>query len=36
MELKELLEELLSQIKGGMEPFLSYEDVREFPPEQFE
>jgi hypothetical protein len=36
MELKELLEELLSQIQGGMEPFLSYDDVRELPPEQFE
>jgi hypothetical protein len=36
MELKELLEGLLSQIRGGMEPFLSYDDVRELPPEQFE
>ncbi|MEJ5260934.1 MAG: hypothetical protein WHS88_12175 [Anaerohalosphaeraceae bacterium] len=36
MELNELLEGLLNQIHGGMEPFLSYDDVSELPPEQFE
>lgn len=36
MELKQLLEELQSQIRGGMEPYLSYDDVHALPFDQFE